>query len=47
MFDLLGKNFKIRFTDFGSHAESILENSFSVDVSDAPEKLKFELTELQ
>jgi hypothetical protein len=51
IFDLFDKNFKIRFTDFRSHAASILvsilENSFSAGVSDAPEKLKLELTELQ
>jgi hypothetical protein len=40
MFHLLGKNFKIRSNDFRSHAASIsiLENSFSLEISDSPEK---------
>jgi hypothetical protein len=47
--DSLAENFKIRFNDFRSHATNIhiFENPFSVEVSDAPEKLQLELTKLQ
>jgi hypothetical protein len=39
----------MNFKDFRSHATNIriFENPFSVEVSDVPEKLKLELTELQ
>jgi hypothetical protein len=42
-------NFKIRFNDLCCHATNIcvFENPFSVEVSDAREKLQVELTELQ
>jgi hypothetical protein len=49
MTDSLAENFKMSFNDFRSHATNmcIFENPFSIDVSDALEKLQLELTELQ
>jgi hypothetical protein len=49
MTDSLAENFKMRFNDFHNHATNIhiFEDPFSVEVSDAPEKLQPELTELQ
>jgi hypothetical protein len=49
MTDPMAENFKMRFNDFHSHATDILifENPFSIEVSDAPEKLQLELNELQ
>jgi hypothetical protein len=49
MFDSLAKNFKMRFNDFCSHATNIciFETPFSIEVSDAAEKLQLEMTELQ
>jgi hypothetical protein len=49
MTDCLAENFKMSFNDFRSHAANIriLENPFSVEISDAPEKLQLELTEVQ
>jgi len=46
--DSLAEDFKMRFSDFHSHATNthIFENPFSVAVSDAPGKLQFELNEL-
>jgi hypothetical protein len=45
----LSKNFKVGFDIIRSHATDvrIFENPFSVEVSDASEKLQFELSELQ
>jgi Ran GTPase-activating protein (RanGAP) involved in mRNA processing and transport len=42
MTDYLAENFKMRFNDFCSHAINIriFENAFSIEVSDAPEKLQ-------
>jgi hypothetical protein len=47
MTDSLAENFKMRFSDFHSHSTNIciFENPFSVDVSDAVEKLYLEFTE--
>jgi hypothetical protein len=49
MIDSLAENFKMRFNGFCSHATNIhiFENLFSVEVNDAPEKLKLKLIELQ
>jgi len=49
MINFLAENFKMRFRDLYSHATNIhiLESPFSVEVSNAPEKLQLELTELQ
>jgi hypothetical protein len=49
MADSLTENFKMRLNNFCSHATNIhiFENLFSVEVSDVPEKLELELTELQ
>jgi hypothetical protein len=49
MIDYLAENFKMRFNDFHSHVTNIcmFENPFSIEVSDAPENLQLELTELQ
>jgi hypothetical protein len=43
------ENFKMRFNDFRSLATNILifKGPFCVKVSDAPEKMQFELIELQ
>jgi hypothetical protein len=48
MIDSLAENFQMRFTDFHSHATNvrIFEKPFFVEVSDAPEKLQLELSEL-
>jgi hypothetical protein len=49
MIDSLAENFKMRFSDFHSHATniSIFENPFSIEVNDTPEKLQVEMVELQ
>jgi hypothetical protein len=48
MTDSLAKNFTMSFSGFPTHATnmSIFENLFSVEVSNASEKLKLELIEL-
>jgi hypothetical protein len=49
MTDSLAENFKMKFRDFCSHATSkrIFENPSSIEASDAPEKLRLELVEMQ
>jgi hypothetical protein len=49
MTDSLAENFKIRFNDSHCHTTNIriFENLFSIKVSNAQEKLKLELTEMQ
>jgi len=49
VFDSLAENFKVRFNDFRSHAINVrnFETPFPVEVSDVPEKLQIELTEMQ
>jgi hypothetical protein len=49
MINSLAENFKMRFSDFHCYARNIciFENPFSVEVSDAPEKLQLELNEPQ
>jgi hypothetical protein len=48
MINSLAENFKMRSNNFSSHATNIcIFEKFSVEVSDAPEKMQFELTELQ
>jgi hypothetical protein len=49
MIDYLAENFRIRFNDFRSRDTNlrVFGNPFSLEVSDAPEKLQFELIELQ
>jgi hypothetical protein len=49
MIDTLAENFKMRVGDFCSHATNIciLENPFSLEISDASEKLQPKLIELQ
>jgi len=46
---VLAENFEMRFNDFHNHAMNIhiFQDSFSVEVTDAPEKLELEFTELQ
>jgi hypothetical protein len=41
MADSLAENFKMRFNDFCNHAANIwiFGNPFSIEVSDAPEKI--------
>jgi hypothetical protein len=45
----MAENFKLRVNDFHSHATNlcVFENPFFIEVSDTPEKLQLELTELQ
>jgi len=49
MIGSLAESFKMRFNDFRSHTANIriFENTFSVEVSDGPEKLQLEMYELQ
>jgi hypothetical protein len=49
MIDLLTENFKMRFREFYSYARNIriFEISFSVEASDAPEKLKLQTPEMR
>jgi hypothetical protein len=49
MIDSLTENFKMGFSDLHSHATNrlIFEKLFPVEVSDTPEKLQLELSELQ
>jgi hypothetical protein len=49
MIDSLAENFKTRFNGLSSHATYVRmsEDPFLVEISDTPEKLQFEVTELQ